>query len=111
MSGEQGRGRIGEARGPLTSVLLTASSLHPWGLMLGLRGWDPEPRPAWRFCLVIPGSYKGRAGHSLREGHTHPDPDTLVLFPGFLAMLLLIRTSRMVSVPRLKRTLPGLNGR
>lgn len=32
-------------------------------------------------------------------------------FLGFLVMPLLIRTSRMVSVPRLKRTLPEPSGR
>ena len=85
---------------PLSSSILEALS---WG-----SGGYPELRPAQRVCL---GLYKERVGHSLHEGHMPSDLDTLVPFPGFLAMLLLIRTLRTVSVPRLKRTLPELNGR
>lgn len=110
VSREQGGGQEGwEERPrvpcPLSSSHLAASILEA---LSWVSGGYPELRPAQRVCL---GSYKERVGHSLHEGHMPSDLDTLVPFPGFLAMLLLIRTLRMVSVPRLKRTLPELSGR
>lgn len=93
----------------------------------GRRGWSSLAAPilealgeVWGAARAqasqedLPGNpwiFKERAGKSLRESPSPSKPDTFAPFPGFLAMLLLIRTSRMVSVPRLKRTLPGLSGR
>lgn len=80
----------------------------PWRKGVEAKFWIPSE-------LLTPGVLILEAQREglcrLHEGTESVLSEALASFLGFLVTPLLIRTSRMVSVPRLKRTLPEPSGR